>query len=274
MIKIKYMAFVAVLMATLSGCDQLIPEPTIDASTDELMKQTSQEVRNSLPEPDHAKFDEAIKLLAFSQIDMKDIFAAGAADTGSVENKMKGALHGKTAKQVISEAESLKLEREERQREQAIEEIAELEKKRKAAEVAKEELKKFEVLRSRFTQEEQKYRGKQPIIEVTVKNGTSAPISRAYFEGTIASPGRSVPWHTDTFNYSISGGLEPGEEQSWRLAPNMFSDWGKVDAPADAVFTVTVQRIDGADSQPLYSVTGFTERDEKRLSELKTKYGI
>ena len=140
--------------------------------------------------------------------------------------------------------------------------------------MAKEELKKFEVLRSRFTQEEQKYRGKQPIIEVTVKNGTSTPVSRAYFEGTIASPGRSVPWHTDTFNYSISGGLEQGEEQSWRLAPNMFSDWGKVDAPADAVFTVTVQRIDGADSQPLYSVTDFTERDEKRLSELKLKYGI
>lgn len=274
MIRIKILTIAVLMISALSGCDKILPEPTIDTSTDELMKQTSQEVRASLPEADRPKFDEAIKLLAFSQIDMKDIFAAGAANTGSVESKMKDSLHGKTAQQVIAEAENIKLEREKRQREQAVKEIAELEEKREAATKAKEELKKFKVIRSRFMQEEQKYRGKQPIIEITVKNGTNSPVSRAYFEGTIASPNRSVPWHVDTFNYSISGGLEPGEEQSWRLAPNMFSDWGKVEAPEDAVFTVTVQRIDGADSQPLYSVTGFTERDEKRLSELKSKYGI
>lgn len=274
MIKINIMAIAALLVLALSGCDKILPEPTIDTSTDALMKTTSQEVRSSLPEADRSKFDEALKLLAFSQIDMKDIFAAGAADTGSVESKMKESLHGKTAQQVIAEAEDIKLEREKRQREQAIKEIAELEKKREAALKAKEELKKFQVLRSRFTQEEQKYRGKQPVIEITVKNGTSSPVSRAYFEGTIASPDRSVPWHVDTFNYSISGGLESGEEQTWTLAPNMFSDWGKVDAPAGAVFTVIVQRIDGADGESLYSVTDFTERDEKRLSELKSKYGI
>ncbi|BFM15617.1 hypothetical protein R50073_18000 [Maricurvus nonylphenolicus] len=274
MIKTNTLAISALLMLALSGCDKILSEPTIDTSTDELMKTTSQEVRSSLPEADRSKFDNALKLLAFSQIDMKDLFAAGAADTESIESRMKESLHGKTAQQVIAEAENIKLEREKRQREQAVVEIAELEKKREASAKAIKELKKFQVIRSRFTQEEQKYRGKQPIIDITVKNGTDSPVSRAYFEGTIASPGRSVPWHVDTFNYSISGGLEPGEEQSWRLAPNRFSDWGKVNAPADAVFTVTVQRIDGADSQSLYSATGFTERDEKRLSELKSKYDI
>lgn len=274
MIKIKYITLTALLIAALAGCDKALPEPTIDTTTDELMKQTSQKVRSSLPETERSKFDEAIKLLAFSQIDIKDLFAAGAANTGSIESRMKNALHGKTAQQVIAEAENIKLEREKMQREQAINEIAELEKKRTDAEVAKEELKKFQVIRSRFSLEEQQYRGKQPIIELTVKNGTSFPVSRVYFEGTLASPTRSVPWHTDIFNYSISGGLEPGEEQSWRLAPNMFSGWGTVDAPDDAVFTVIVQRIDGADNQPLYLVTEFTERDEQRLSELKSKYGM
>ena len=274
MIKINILVIVVLLVSSLSGCDGIFPDPTMDTSTDELMKKTSQEVRDSLPEADRPKFDEALKLLAFSQIDMKDIFSAGAADMGSIESKMKDSLHGKTAQQVIAEAENIKLEREKRQREQAIKEIAELEKKREAAAKAKEELKKFQIIRSRFTQEEQEYMGKQPIIELTVKNGTGSAVSRAYFEGTIASPGRSVPWHVDTFNYSVSGGLEPGEEQSWRLAPNMFSGWGEVEAPADAVFTVTVQRIDGADNQSLYSVDDLTERDEERLSELKSKYGI
>lgn len=112
----------------------------------------------------------------------------------------------------------------------------------------------------------------QPIIELTVKNDTNQSISRAYFEGTIASPNRSVPWHKDSFNYSISGGLEPGEKASWSLAPNMFSKWGSIDAPTDAVFTVTVTQLDGADNQPIYSVKDFTEYDQKRLKKLKERY--
>jgi len=272
--KFKFIGITFVLAVLLFGCEKIIPEPTIDTSTDESMKQTSQEVRESLPESERAKFDEAIKLLAFSQINMKDIFTKGAVGTGTLENKMKESLHGKTAQQLIAEADRIKLEREERQRKQAIEEIKELEKERVKSEQAREQLRYFEVIRSRFYQEKQKYRGKQPIIEITVKNGTNSAVSRAYFEGTIASPNRSVPWHKDTFNYSISGGLEPGEEKSWRLAPNMFSDWGKVEAPTDAVFTVTVQKIDGPDGKSLYSTTDFTEQNKERLSKLKTKYNV
>ncbi len=154
-------------------------------------------------------------------------------------------------------------------------EIKELEVKRQETLKAKEELKKFKVLRSRFYKRDQEYSSyDQPIIDLTVVNSTDKAVSRAYFEGTIASPDRSVPWHKDTFNYQISGGLEPGEEASWSLAPNMFSDWGKVKAPSDAIFTVTVEQLDGADGKPLYSTMNFTEYDKKRLAELKKKYGI
>ena len=64
--------------------------------------------------------------------------------------------------------------------------------------------------------------GKEPMIELTVKNGTSETVSCAYFEGAIASPGRSVPWYKDTSNYEIQGGIEPGETATWELAPNQL----------------------------------------------------
>ena len=262
------------ILAAIVGCDKLLPEPTIDTSTDESIRQSSQKVRESLPEAERAEFDEAIQLLAFSKINLKDIFTEGAAGAGNLENKMKESLNGKTASEIIAEAERIKIEREARNRQQALDEIKELELMKSNAESSKEKLKNFIVIRSRFFQEEQQYRGKQPIIAITVKNGTNEAVSRAYFEGVLASPRRSVPWHKDTFNYSISGGLEPGEEQSWRLAPNMFSDWGQIEVPSDAVFTVTVERIDGADGSALYSTTEFTERDRKRLEELKEKYNI
>ncbi|SMM99111.1 Possible lipoprotein [uncultured Candidatus Thioglobus sp.] len=254
----------------LIGCS----EPTVDATTDETMKTSIANVRETLSESKRAEYDEAVQLLVLSQISLKSLFAEGVAGMGNVKSKMKDAIHGKTAKQIIANANVIKLEREQKKKEQALQEIKELEGKKVLAEQAREELKKFEVLRSRFYKEKEKYTGYQPIIELTVKNGTTYPVSRAYFKGTIASPKRSVPWHEDTFNYSISGGLEPKEKAEWRLAPNMFSDWGKVDSPEDAIFTVVVERIDGADGKAILSVNEFGEREQKRLLELKEKYNI
>ena len=272
----KIIKIIGVFLSVIifAACDNILPEPTIDTASDESMEQTSLEVRESLPESEREKFDEALQLIAFSQIDFEDIFAQGTAGSEDIESKMKESLHGKTASQVIAEAGRITLEREARERQQALDEIAELEREQVVAEVAKEQLSKFEVVRSRFYQEEQQYLGNQPIIELTVMNGTDAAISRAYFEGTIASPNRSVPWHKDTFNYSISGGLEPGEEQSWRLVPNQFSGWGTVDVPDDAIFTAIVEKLDGPDGESLYSTTDFTDRDKERLSELKSKYNV
>ena len=66
----------------------------------------------------------------------------------------------------------------------------------------------------------------------------------------------------------------PGEEATWSLAPNMFSGWGKVEPPADAIFTVTVEQLDGADDKPIYSTRDFDAHDSKRLSDLKVKYHV
>jgi len=261
---------VGVAVLFLMGCS----DPTIDASSDESMKESIDKVRDSLPESERKEFDDSIQILAFSQIDMKDLFAAGATGAGNLEGKVRDSLDGMTAEQVISEADRVRAERKARERQQALEEIKELEKRRKQAEHAETELEKFEVVRSRFYMREKQYGREQPVIELTVRNGTDKAVARAYFEGTLASPDRSVPWHEDTFNYSIPGGLEPGEEAEWQLAPNMFSDWGNIDAPADAVFTVTVEQIDGADGDPLYSTRDFRESDMERLNKLKQEFGL
>ena len=71
------------ILAAIVGCDKLLPEPTIDTSTDESIRQSSQKVRESLPEAERAEFDEAIQLLAFSKINLKDIFTEGAAGAGT-----------------------------------------------------------------------------------------------------------------------------------------------------------------------------------------------
>lgn len=267
----KKLIGVTMLAFLLSACDK----PKIDASTDESMKESIQKIRETLPQEKQPQFDDALKVVAFSQVSMRDLMQAGVTkDADFVQNRMKTALAGKTGDEVISYAETIKLERQEREKEQALQEITELENRKKTSAESVEQLKAFKVTSSRFYFQKEKYGSDQPIIALSVENATPKAVSRAHFKGVIASPDRSVPWFSDSFNYEIAGGLEPGEKADWALAPNRFSDWGKLKLPADAVFTVTVVGVDDANGKPIFGNAEFTKRDAVRLDGLKKKYSV
>ena len=146
-------------------------------------------------------------------------------------------------------------------------EINELEKKKGIATEASKKLKKFKVKSSKFYFQKSSYSTK-PVIELSVSNGLDIPVASVHFDAVLATPGRSTPWVDEGFNYSISGGLEPGEEAIWKLAPNMFGEWGK--APKDRndmVLTLTVAKIKNHKGESLLDGT-FSEYDQKRLDEL------
>ncbi|MEI7230195.1 DUF6694 family lipoprotein [Pectobacterium carotovorum] len=257
------------IILSLSGCDK----PKIDTSSDEEMKSSIQKVRTSLPDNQRPAYDDALKVVALSHLNLAELMQTGIANnTSAIEAQMKNDISGKTGEEIISYADKIRKERAERQKLQVRQEIAELEQKQKTAEVSLKLLEAFKVARPRFYFEKKEYGKDQPIISLSVENGTTKAVSRAYFKGVIASPGREVPWFTDTFSYQISGGLEPGEKADWNLAPNPYSNWGNAAAPADAVFTITVIRIDDAQGNPVFGDSEFTERDADRLAEIRAKF--
>lgn len=255
------------LSLTLSGCG----EPKIDGKSESSYQASISKIADGLQEPKKNQFAESLAIVSLSQFKLGDVFS-GKQTAESLKANAMATLDGKTADQVISEASRIRAEREAKEKQQAAEEVEQLLRDKASAEKDKSELAKFTVDKSRFTMEPEKYSTyPQPVIELAVTNGTSHPVSRAYFKGTIATPGRAVPWFVGDFNYSISGGLEPGENANWSLAPNRFMDWGKVNAPADAVFTVEVVRLDGADQKPLFDSRKFNEASETRLKALQGK---
>jgi hypothetical protein len=266
-VNMKCILTIVLLSLLITGCGI----ETVDASTDETFQSSMASVKSSLTDEKEKAFDEAVELLAFSEIG--NLFAASANPEG-LKGKIQGKLDGKTADQIIAQAEVVLAERERKERAQAKSEIEEIEteisnlqKKRSASETAEEALTKFKVLRSRFYYQESSYRD-TAIIELTVKNETTHPVSRAFFNAVLSSPGRSIPWVKESFNYQIAGGLEPGEEATWKLSPNMYGAWSK--APKDRddmVLTVSTYRIDGADDEPIYDVE-FSERNQDRLNDL------
>lgn len=263
----RYMPL-ALLALLLSGCGPA----TLDGSSEEAMRESANALKESLSTEDRKRFEQAIQVIAMDTIAPGgNIFAAAArAQSGEALKGVMTKLDGKTAAEVFAMSDEIIAARRMREREQMAQEVEELTEKKRKSEEAGVQLAKFEVLRSRFVSRPQRFGRPQPIIEITVRNGTNVPVSRAYFEGTLASPGRSIPWLKEEFNYSISGGLEPGEEAFWSLAPNMFSDWGKVDAPQDAVLTVVVTRLDGPDGEAAFDAA-FSERNAARLVELTKK---
>ncbi|AGN83339.1 DUF6694 family lipoprotein [Pseudomonas putida] len=258
----------AIVATLLSGCG----EPRIDGSSEEAFHKSMSKVAESLPEENRKQFTADVMLLAFQNMDIGKVMS-GKQRPEDVPGIMLSSLNGKTAAEVSAEASRVREARAMREKEQALSEISDLMDKKRKSELAKVELEKFEVLKSRYYKRKVEYSFMDDsVIELNVRNGTDKAVSRAFFKGTISSPGRSVPWLVEEFNHSIAGGMEPGESQSWSLAPNSFSAWGKVNPPTDAVLTVEVVRLNGADGKPIFGDGEFTERDADRLESLRKQY--
>lgn len=259
----------AIVIAALlaAGCGA----PRIDGTSPEKLAASIQKVTASLPEAERSKFGAAVMTVSTKDLLTGGLASLAGKSSEQIQAQAASTLNGKTAAEVIAAAEAIRAEIAAKERAQALTEIKELEDKKAGATAARNELAKFEISRSRFRLVPQRFGGPEPLIEMTVKNGTAAPISRAYFVGTVASPGRTIPWIREDFNYQIAGGLEPGESASWSLAPNQFGPWGKTSVPSDAILTVVAVKLDGPDEKVLYDAR-FDASDETRLASLKAQF--
>lgn len=143
-----------------------------------------------------------------------------------------------------------------------------------AAEAAEEQLSEFVVERSRFYWKEGLL-GDEPVIELTLRNGTDHAIGRFFAVGVLSSPEREKPWIEESFNYTVRGGLEPGETQQFKLAPTRYTEWGRAPKDrSDMIFTVTIERLEDADGNDLFQVeeneeVAWSDEDEARLAALQ-----
>ena len=157
----------------------------------------------------------------------------------------------------------LGLERQEKQREvdklrekisDVDDELEQVQKELDELEEMTQKLATFEVQRAELFQRQRRFSLPENYMEIEVENNTDHPVSRVYFDATYQSPERSIPWAADSMNYSISGGLEPGESASWSLTPNYSSDLRDVTVHDDAELHLKVYRLDGPDGEALWKV--------------------
>lgn len=273
-------ALIAVVLGVcLAGCG----EKRIDATSMDTMKTSMEAVRNSLPEAERPAFDEAYKALVVSG-------ALASALSGDNKDQVlataKDAVHGKTAEEIIAagktlkekhkaEAEKLKAELDQQMQAEKKEktdelkaDIAKIEQQVAAAEQAKEQLKKFTLSNVQLALEKTSFL-ESWIVTLTATNNIGKAISRAYVDAVVTSPSRSVPWTKASIIYQIPGGVEPGEQVTWKLSQGMSTEWYQVPKDRnDLQLTLTVVRLDDAAGQPIFDAQ-VSKWDLEKLERLK-----
>jgi len=216
---------------------------------------------------------EAAMSSAFSFDDEAVSVRFQAPDSVSVQLTLCEMLHGLSASEIVAGADSLGLALARSvEVASAQAKIQPLRDARDAYRAAQDSLLRFEVVSARLEQS-RGFIGLETVINLRVRNGTAHPVSRAYLRGRAITPGRSVPWLEEDFNYSIPGGLEPGEDASWRLQPNAFQgSWNSVVVPPDAVFQVEVTGLDGPGGEGLWGRPRFTRGDSLLLDSLSRRF--
>jgi hypothetical protein len=98
------LALVAALSVSLlcAGCG----DPTIDASSEETMKTSVEEVGKSLDQAKREQFEEAVAMLGISVVQSPGVFG----DEAAMKKKMKETFDGKTADEIIAAGEKAKAE--------------------------------------------------------------------------------------------------------------------------------------------------------------------
>ncbi|AOM41120.1 DUF6694 family lipoprotein [Xenorhabdus hominickii] len=107
----KKLLVICLLGFTLTGCDRQLK---IDGSNEIAVKTSIEKIRDTLSEDKKLKFDDSLNVTMVNNIDFEALFKNNKdgkiqhSDIEKLEQQFFRSLHGKTADQIIEEAEKIK----------------------------------------------------------------------------------------------------------------------------------------------------------------------
>ncbi|MEC9304339.1 MAG: DUF6694 family lipoprotein [Pseudomonadota bacterium] len=253
----------------LVGCS----DPKVDTSSMPAAVVSIEKVRESLPTYKRDEFDTALKIIAMSSFNGIDLFNPQRMNAAEIAESANAYMHGLTGDEIIERADEMLRQRRAREREQALRTLNRLEAKQDSAQRAQEHLAQISIDNARYYISTSPYGALEPVIELTVTNGSDRAVAELMLHGVLKSPNREVAWVDETFYYVISGGLAPGESATWSLAPNRFGPWGNDQIPRNAVLTLTLLGVNNSEGEPLWDAPALTDNEAERLEELRAEYG-
>jgi hypothetical protein len=234
-----YISLLAVTLTATASCGEL----TIDGSSEETYKKSSEDMYEQLSPEQQEPFQKAILAIL---LDGHDMFSAAAImDQLGIAMRMK--IHGKTYAEILAIAKELGRGPAEEKLKKLQAELVELEEKNLTVQELRTKLTAVEVISARHFYREGR---STPTKELVLRNGLDFPLSVIRYHYVISSPGREHPWKKDRGIIPLGRKLlSPGEERS-------LSFEGEPEIPkdaADVTVVVTVVGVEGPGGDPPFS---------------------
>jgi hypothetical protein len=244
---ISSLIFLSILAVVIIGILN-ITKPRIDTSTDEKMKTSVENLKDSLNDDQKKKFEQAVTYIAWDGLTLGDIMSSD--DT---IKKIKDKFKNKSYDDIVEDAKKI-----------VKKQIANLNNEKTASEAAKKSLEAIVVEKTTLTTDSSGFMPRR-ILYLMVKNNTGQTLSTIAFNIKTFSPGREVPYLNDDFKYEIPGGIQSGERLEWQLQPNTFlnDEWNR-DVPNGIIKIKAVACAD-ANGNMLFQDTW----DEDKVKQLK-----
>lgn len=209
-----------------------ITKPRIDTSSDENMRTSTERLRDSLSDKQKAKFELAVRFIAFDGLTFNDIMSAD-----ETIKKIKEKFKNKSYDDIIYDARQI-VKRE----------ITNLNNEKASSASSRKSLDDIVVERTTMTTDSSGFLPKR-ILYMMVKNNTGKNLSTIAFNIKTFAPGREVPYLDDDFKYEIPGGIQAGETLEWQLEPNTFlnDEWNR-DVPNGIIQIKAIAFVDSSGS--------------------------
>ena len=257
------------ILASLAGCGPTV----LDGSTPDALDASIAKVANKLPGEQRPQFGVDLELV-------KSYYAKQSPDQLLIN------LNGKNAAEITAEAHNLRDQLKLEEEKLAVEEmkkayLVELaEKKASLLESIKplEESKNQSLDRAKFQIEKvgislsKKDSGERVnVINLTVTNGTTQEIYRAFFTASLNAIGENDPRTSGMIDVDFDNGLQPGETRNVMFVPSLASEWRSVEVPAESALILITDELMNIANKPLFSQGQFSPDDQIALDGLSSE---
>jgi hypothetical protein len=275
----KYVSFAVTLLTLtvmLFGC----AEERIQGQTTKEIYSSYVDVRNSLPEDKREEFRKDVVRLIIDVESLEDIggllggLASVEGDTFK-EKGMRAALDmsdnldrikGKNAEQIFRAADSIEVEKLEKEISSLEDEIESIRKDKKLAEVSKEELKKLKVNDDRLIESGNRFIDRNEFY-VEVKNELKESIRIIRLKCNYYNEKQGVTYAEGDIKFELSSNLQSGEMTGFLGRFNTMSNFSDVTIYESADLSCEAVTVWGPSSnEPIYD-SSFSKDDREELEE-------
>jgi hypothetical protein len=247
---------VAAFAILVAGCGP----KTLETSSVEKLEKSLTVLREQSELEQRDRLDEALRYLVGEEAVISDEEGEDPSHPELVL-ALYQPLKGMTAEGIIAEAMRKRLD-------EVQSAVTELEQARVGSDVARAELDRFKLEKSRVYKRNRGFL-EWPVIEFKAENNTDDVVWLIHFRAALMRPGYDEPWLVETFDQLVLNGLAPKERDLWRIEPKQREWVTLIDPHPDFRFTLEIMRLEGLGDTVIAS-TEWGDIEEVRLNLYRT----